>query len=95
MSSSPSNWSYAESPDLPEWAYDASAAFLVTICASGIICNATVIVALARNKDVSGQPENRADSKQEGIGFFMYNGRGFAAFVVSEALKRRERKYYY
>ena len=48
----PLNWTYAESPALPAWAFGAAAAYLAVVGAAGVASNAAVVVTYARHKEV-------------------------------------------
>ena len=46
------NWTYAERPDLPEWAFPAASAYLALVGLVGVGANAAGIITYLRNKEV-------------------------------------------
>ncbi len=48
-----SDWRYEKSPNLPGWAYDTSAAYIILVCSAGIACNLAVVVAFVIRREVS------------------------------------------
>ncbi len=53
---SSSNWTYAETPDLPAGVYVASAVYLSAVGIVGFVGNFTVVIAFALKKEVTEYP---------------------------------------